>query len=154
MRHARLRLEITWSLSDVDSRGLDDKTCETLVRLNEQCADIAGGVHNGKDGLDLSVGAATKLGKKLTDVCERGFVVVARRWNDTGDHRAQAETRWFCRAAEVHTIVISSQHAELLKATRVKAYAGYSGPEMTAPSVEELHKLIAEKVIKATLPEV
>ena len=37
-----------------------------------------------------------------------------------------------------HSVVISSQHAEPLKATRRKEVAGYTGPDATAPSMEEL----------------
>merc|ERR1711865_762270 len=36
-------------LSSVDSKGLSDKTCEVIVRINKQSPDIAGGVHVGKD---------------------------------------------------------------------------------------------------------
>merc|ERR1712100_774915 len=53
----------------------------------------------------------------------------------------------------IHTVVISSQHAEPLKATRTKECAGYTGSEMTAPSMEEMNKLIVEHVVKATLSE-
>jgi len=55
---------------------------------------------------------------------------------------------------KMHTIVISTQHAEPLKAVRTKECAGYSGPEMTAPSMEEMNKLILEHVIKETLKEI
>merc|ERR1711903_325303 len=55
---------------------------------------------------------------------------------------------------KVHTVVISSQHAEPSKAVRSKECAGYSGPEMTAPSMEEMNKLIVDKVIKTTLSEI
>merc|ERR1719446_1005629 len=47
--------------------------------------------------------------------------------------------------------MISTQHAEPLKATRCKEVAGYTGPDATAPSMEEMNKLIEEKVIKKTL---
>merc|ERR1712037_962408 len=53
-----------------------------------------------------------------------------------------------------HTIVISTQHAEPLKAKRTKECAGYKGEEMTAPSMEDMNKAIVEKVIKATLAEI
>jgi len=32
--------------------------------------------------------------------------------------------------------------------------AGYTGPEMTAPSMEDMNKAIVEHVIKATLKEI
>jgi len=41
-----------------------------------------------------------------------------------------------------------------LKATRTKECAGYTGPEMTAPSMEDMNKLIVEDVIKETLEEI
>merc|ERR1712040_20849 len=40
------------------------------------------------------------------------------------------------------------------KATRRKEVAGYSGPDATAPSMEEMNKLIVEEVIKETLKEI
>merc|ERR1711871_493462 len=55
---------------------------------------------------------------------------------------------------KIHTVVISTQHAEPLKAKRSKECAGYSGPEMTAPSMEDMNKAIVEDVIKATLKEI
>merc|ERR1711935_977287 len=55
---------------------------------------------------------------------------------------------------KIHTVVISTQHAEPLKAVRSKECAGYKGPEMTAPSMVEMNKMIVEKVIKATLEEI
>merc|ERR1712176_1020143 len=55
---------------------------------------------------------------------------------------------------KIHTVVISTQHAEPLKATRCKEVAGYTGPDATAPSMEDMNKLIVEKVVKATLQEI
>merc|ERR1712217_377550 len=55
---------------------------------------------------------------------------------------------------KIHTVVISTQHAEPCKATRCKEVAGYAGPDATAPSMEEMNKLIVEKVVKATLQEI
>jgi S-adenosylmethionine synthetase len=43
-------------LSSVDSKGLDFKTCEVMVRINKQSPDIAGGVHVGKDEMDVGAG--------------------------------------------------------------------------------------------------
>merc|ERR1711879_66 len=53
-----------------------------------------------------------------------------------------------------HTIVISTQHAEPCKATRRAEVAGYTGPDETAPSMEQMNKLIVEKVVKKTLEEI
>merc|ERR1712079_351941 len=50
--------------------------------------------------------------------------------------------------------VISTQHAEPLKATRKKEVEGYDGADETAPSMEEMNKLIIEKVVKRTLSEI
>jgi len=55
---------------------------------------------------------------------------------------------------KIHTVVISTQHAEPLKATRCKEVAGYNGPDATAPSMEEMNKLIVEEVVKKTLAEI
>merc|ERR1719392_124691 len=164
-------------LSSVDSKGLSDKTCEVLVRINKQSPDIAGGVHVGKDDLDVGAGdqgimfgyasdetedamplthsMATRLGKKLTDVRKNGDL-----WWLRPDGKTQVTIEYVQRAdgsvepRKIHTVVISTQHAEPLKAVRSKEVAGYSGPEETAPSMEEMNKLIEEKVIRKTLEEI
>merc|ERR1711881_814396 len=164
-------------LSSVDSKGLSDKTCEVIVRINKQSPDIAGGVHVGKDDLDVGAGdqgimfghasdetedcmplthsVATRLGKKLTDVRKSG-----KLWWLRPDGKTQVTIEYLQKAdgsvvpQSIHTVVISSQHAEPLKATRTKECAGYTGPEMTAPSMEDMNKAIVEDVIKKTLSEI
>jgi len=164
-------------LSSVDSKGLSDKTCEVIVRINKQSPDIAGGVHVGKDDLDVGAGdqgimfgyasdetadcmplthsMATRLGKKLTDVRKSG-----KLWWLRPDGKTQVTIEYVERAdgsvepQKIHTVVISTQHAEPLKATRTKECAGYTGPEMTAPSMEDMNKAIVEEVIKETLKEI
>merc|ERR1711964_892562 len=126
-------------LSSVDSKGLSDKTCEVIVRINKQSPDIAGGVHIGKDDLDVGAGdqgimfgyasdetedclplthsIATRLGKELTDVRKNGLlwwlrpdgktqVTIEYKQNDDGS----------VEPLKIHTVVISTQHAEPSKA--------------------------------------
>jgi len=164
-------------LSSVDSKGLSDKTCEVLVRINKQSPDIAGGVHVGKEDLDVGAGdqgimfgyasdetedclplthsVATKLGKTLTDVRKSGLL-----WWLRPDGKTQVTIEYLQKAdgsvepLKIHTIVISTQHAEPSKATRRKEVSGYTGPDATAPSMEEMNKLIVEEVVKKTLSEI
>merc|ERR1712083_740753 len=164
-------------LSSVDSKGLSYKTCEVIVRINKQSPDIAGGVHIGKDDLDVGAGdqgimfgyatdetedcmplthsVATKLGKTLTDVRKSGEL-----WWLRPDGKTQVTIEYLQKAdgsvepKKIHTVVISTQHAEPSKATRKKECAGYSGPDMTAPSMEEMNKLIVEHVVKKTLRDI
>merc|ERR550514_770841 len=164
-------------LSSVDSKGLSDKTCEVIVRINKQSPDIAGGVHVGKDEMDVGAGdqgimfgyasdetadcmplthsIATRLGKKLTDVRKDGSL-----WWLRPDGKTQVTIEYLQNSdgsvepQKIHTVVISTQHAEPSKAVRTKECEGYKGPEMTAPSMEEMNKLIVEDVIKETLKEI
>jgi len=161
-------------LSSVDSKGLSDKTCEVLVRINKQSPDIAGGVHVGKDDMDVGAGdqgimfgyasdetadcmplthsMATRLGKVLTEVRKSGEL-----WWLRPDGKTQVTIEYKQKAdgsvepQKIHTVVISTQHAEPLKAKRSKECAGYKGEEMTAPSMEDMNKSIIENVVKRTL---
>merc|ERR1719437_317747 len=164
-------------LSSVDSKGLSHKTCEVLVRINKQSPDIAGGVHVGKEDLDVGAGdqgimfgyasdetadcmplthsMATRLGKVLTEVRKSGEL-----WWLRPDGKTQVTIEYKQKAdgsvepQKIHTVVISTQHAEPSKATRCKEVANYTGPDATAPSMEDMNKLIVEKVVKATLQEI
>merc|ERR1712057_110132 len=130
-------------LSSVDSKGLSYKTCEVLVRINKQSPDIAGGVHVGKEDLDVGAGdqgimfgyasdetedcmplthsMATRLGKKLTDVRKSGQL-----WWLRPDGKTQVTIEYLQKVdgsvepQKIHTVVISTQHAEPLKAVRSK----------------------------------
>merc|ERR1719424_2185160 len=163
-------------LSSVDSKGLSCKTCEVLVKINKQSPDIAGGVHVGKEDLDVGAGdqgimfgyasdetedampltilMATRLGKKLTDVRKNGDL-----WWLRPDGKTQVTVEYknnddgSVEPTKVHTVVISTQHAEPSKAKRSTECEGYTGAEMTAPSMEEMNKLIVKHVVEATLKE-
>merc|ERR1712094_165787 len=108
-----------------------------------------------EDCMPLTHSMATRLGKKLTDVRKNG-----KLWWLRPDGKTQVTIEYLQKAdgsvepLKIHTVVISTQHAEPLKAVRTKECAGYSGPEMTAPSMEDMNKLIVDKVIKETLKEI
>merc|ERR1711967_124535 len=165
------------ALDSVNSKGLSNKSCEVLVRINKQSPDIAGGVHVGKDEMDVGAGdqgimfgyasdetedcmplthsVATKFGKTLTDVRKDGSL-----WWLRPDGKTQVTIEYKQKAdgsvepLKIHTVVISTQHAEPGKAVRSKECAGYSGPEMTAPSMEDMNKALEEHVIRATLASI
>merc|ERR1712187_1105940 len=96
-----------------------------------------------------------RLGKKLTDVRKSGDL-----WWLRPDGKTQVTIEYKAKAdgsvepQKIHTVVISTQHAEPLKATRCKEVAGYTGPDATATSMEDMNKQIVEKVVKATLQEI
>jgi len=164
-------------LSSVDSKGLSCKTCEVIVRINKQSPDIAGGVHVGKDDMDCGAGdqgimfgyasdetsncmplthsMATRLGKVLTEVRKNG-----KLWWLRPDGKTQVTIDYLQKEdgsvepQSIHTVLISTQHAEPSKAVRTKECAGYSGPEMTAPSMDDMNKEIIEHVVKETLKEI
>lgn len=167
-------------LSSVKSKGLNCDDCEVIIRINKQSPDIAGGVHVGKSDLDVGAGdqgimfgyasdetencmplthmMATQLGKRLTDVRKDGSL-----WWLRPDGKTQVTIEYTQRAdgsvtpVRIHTIVISTQHAEPLKAKRTEEQSGrdnrgaYTGEEMIAPSMQEMNELIHEHVILATL---
>merc|ERR1712094_31241 len=105
-----------------------------------------------EDCMPLTHSMATRLGKKLTDVRKNG-----KLWWLRPDGKTQVTIEYLQKAdgsvepLKIHTVVISTQHAEPLKAKRTKECDGYTGPEMTAPSMEEMGKAMVEDVIKETL---
>merc|ERR1712134_239420 len=164
-------------LAAVDSKGLNYQDCEVLVRINKQSPDIAGGVHVGKDEMDVGAGdqgimfgyasdetancmplthtLATQLGKKLTDVRKDGSL-----WWLRPDGKTQVTIEYkqlddgSVEPLKIHTVVISTQHAEPSKAVRSKECDGYKGPEMTAPTMETMNKKIEKNVICKCLEEI
>merc|ERR1712216_748693 len=164
-------------MSSADSKGISDKTCEVIVRINKQSPDIAGGVHVARDDMDVGAGDQgimfgyasdetedcvplthnhlTHLGKTLTDVRKSG-----KLWWLRPDGKTQVTIEYLQKEdgsvepQKIHTVLISTQHAEPLKAKRTKECEGYTGAEMTAPSMEDMNKAIVEDVVKATLKEI
>merc|ERR1712232_772054 len=170
-------------LSSVDSKGLSCETCEVLVRINKQSPDIAGGVHVGKDDLDVGAGdqgimfgyasdetescmplthlLANWLGKQLTDVRKDGSL-----WWLRPDGKTQVTIAYDQLAdgsvvpTKIHTVLISTQHAEPGKAKRTAEQDGkdnrpaYTGPEQIAPTMAEMNELIHDHVIVKTLESI
>merc|ERR1712232_596884 len=170
-------------LSSVDSKGLSCETCEVLVRINKQSPDIAGGVHVGKSDLDVGAGdqgimfgyasdetescmplthlLANWLGKQLTDVRKDGSL-----WWLRPDGKTQVTIAYDQLAdgsvvpTKIHTVLISTQHAEPGKAKRTVEQDGkdnrpaYTGPEQIAPTMAEMTELIHDHVIVKTLESI
>jgi S-adenosylmethionine synthetase len=164
-------------LASTESKGLSCWSQEVKVCINKQSPDIAGGVHVGKDEMDVGAGdqgimfgyasdetsdcmplthlVATRLGKKLTDVRKNGSL-----WWLRPDGKTQVTVEYkqhsdgSVEPLKVHTVVISTQHAAPGVAKRTEECAGYTGSEMTAPSMDEMNKLIVEHVIKKCLSEI
>merc|ERR1719421_925020 len=93
-----------------------------------------------EDCMPLTHLLATRLGKKLTDVRKNGLL-----WWLRPDGKTQVTIEYKENAdgsvepLKIHTVVISTQHAEPSKALRSKEVAGWSGAEATAPSMEEIN---------------
>merc|ERR1711977_296816 len=98
---------------------------------------------------------ATHINKTLTDVRKNG-----KLWWLRPDGKTQVTIEYLQKAdgsvepQKIHTVLISTQHAEPSKAVRSREVAGYTGPEMTAPNMKEMNDLIVEKVVKRTLNEI
>jgi S-adenosylmethionine synthetase len=164
-------------LASVASKGLDYRSCEVTVKINKQSPDIAGGVHVGKSELDVGAGdqglmfgyasdetsdfmplthsMATRLGKTLTEVRKSGLL-----WWLRPDGKTQVTIKYQQNAdgsltpLQIHTVVISSQHAEPAVRKRSEEVEGWAGPEEVAPPLAEMNELILQHVIIRTLESI
>merc|ERR1712118_285113 len=157
-------------LASVESKGLSCWSQEVQVRINKQSPDIAGGVHVGKDEMDVGAGdqgimfgyasdetedcmplthlVATRLGKKLTDVRKDGSL-----WWLRPDGKTHVTIEYLqekdgsVKPLSIHTVVISTQHAAPGVTRRSDEVDGYTGPDAVAPSMADMNDLIVKEVI-------
>merc|ERR1711957_445098 len=104
---------------------------------------------------------ATKLGKRLTDVRKDGSL-----WWLRPDGKTQVTIEYKQHAdgsvtpLKIHTVVISTQHAEPSKAKRTLEQDGkdnrpaFTGDEQIAPSMAEMNDLIHDNVVVKTLESI
>jgi len=141
---------------DDSSKGFDYKTCNVLVAIEQQSPDIAQGVHVNKKEEDIGAGdqghmfgyatnetpeymplthvLATKLCSRLSEARNTGVLAWLRpdaKTQVTVEYRKEGG---FVTPLRVHTVVISTQHAESV-------------------SNDEIRKGLMEHIIKKVIPE-
>ena len=150
-------------------RGLDSTLCRPPENTTNSRVSTAVGRKGGEeegdtDAIDphqvpvahaLTQSFATRLVSRLTDVRKSGLL-----WCLRPACKAQVAIEYLVNddasavPLMIHIVAIYIQHAVPMCATRTKECAGYTGPEMTAPSIEDMNGFIVKHVLSTTLGEI
>lgn len=127
---------------DAKEKGIDYKTCDVIVAIEQQSPDIAQAVHIQKADEDIGAGdqgimfgyatdetpelmplshiLATKLGKRLTDVRKSGLLKWVRPDGKTQVTVVYKNINGRMVPQRVHTILISTQHEDGVSNDQIK----------------------------------